>query len=59
MVFQTYPGGIQSGLDYYLSDSGLIVSETTIEQTAFNAEGEILARAFAALSNTRSRSTKR
>lgn len=43
VVFQTFPGGIESGLDYYISDSGLIVSETTISQTSFNAAGEPLA----------------
>ena len=43
MVFQTFPGGIQSGLDYYITDAGLIVSETTIEQTRFNPQGEMLA----------------
>ena len=43
MVFQTYPGGIQSGLDYYINSAGLIVSETTIEQTKFNPQGEMVA----------------
>ena len=43
MVFQTFPGGIQSGLDYYINDAGLIISETTIEQTRFNPSGEMLA----------------
>lgn len=43
MAFQTYPGGIQSGLDYYITSAGLIVSETTIEQTKFNPTGEMLA----------------
>lgn len=39
-VCQTFPGGIQSGLDYYISASGLIVAETTIDQTFFDATGE-------------------
>ena len=43
MVFQTFPGGIQSGLDYYINDAGLIISETTIDQTKFNPQGEMLA----------------
>jgi Phospholipase B len=43
IVFQTYPGGIQSGLDYYINDAGLTVSETTIDQTRFHPEGEPLA----------------
>jgi hypothetical protein len=40
VLMQSYPGGIQSGLDYYLNDAGLIVCETTIRQTRFNAEGK-------------------
>jgi hypothetical protein len=43
VVFQTFPGGIQSGLDYYLCDSGLIVCETTVTQTRFNSAGQSLA----------------
>lgn len=39
MVMQTYPGGIQSGMDYYLNSAGLIVCETTIDQTRFEAAG--------------------
>ncbi len=40
---QTYPGGIQSGMDYYLNDAGLLVAETTIAQTRFDPEGQALA----------------
>ncbi|RPI88876.1 MAG: hypothetical protein EHM42_03995 [Planctomycetaceae bacterium] len=43
MVIQTSPGGIQSGLDYYINSAGLIIAETTIRQTRFNAEGQALA----------------
>jgi Phospholipase B len=43
MVFQTFPGGIMSGLDYYMNDAGLMCSETTISQTRFNVEGAPLA----------------
>ena len=43
MVFQTFPGGIQSGMDYYINSAGMIVSETTIQQTKFNPQGEMLA----------------
>jgi hypothetical protein len=43
VLMQSYPGGIQSGMDYYLNDAGLIVSETTIDQTRFNADGIPLA----------------
>ena len=43
MAFQTYPGGIQSGMDYYINSAGMIVSETTIQQTKFNPQGEMVA----------------
>jgi hypothetical protein len=42
VVMQTYAGGIMSGMDYYLSDSGMLLAETTIEQTPFNPKGESL-----------------
>jgi Phospholipase B len=38
VLMQSYPGGIQSGMDYYITDAGLMVSETTIEQTRFHAD---------------------
>jgi hypothetical protein len=40
---QTYPGGIQSGMDYYYNDAGLLCSETTIRQTKFDMNGQALA----------------
>jgi len=43
VLMQSYPGGIMSGLDYYLSDGGLVVCETTISQTKFDATGVPLA----------------
>jgi hypothetical protein len=43
VLMQTYPGGIMSGMDYYLNDAGLIVTETTITQTKFDIEGRSLA----------------
>jgi hypothetical protein len=43
VLMQTYPGGIQSGMDYYLNDAGLIVTETTLAQTKFDIEGDALA----------------
>ncbi|HEV3136398.1 MAG TPA: C45 family autoproteolytic acyltransferase/hydrolase, partial [Pirellulales bacterium] len=43
LVFQSYPGGIMSGLDYYMNDAGLLCNETTISQTAFHADGLPLA----------------
>lgn len=39
VLMQSYPGGIQSGMDYYLNDAGLLVSETTIAQTRFDSKG--------------------
>jgi hypothetical protein len=39
VLMQTCPGGIQSGLDYYLNDAGLIVCETTLAQTLFDING--------------------
>jgi hypothetical protein len=33
------PGAIQSGLDYYISDAGLLICETTITQTRFDING--------------------
>ena len=39
VFMQTYPGGIQSGLDYYFNDAGLLVCETTLAQTKFDITG--------------------
>jgi Phospholipase B len=38
VLMQSYPGGIQSGMDYYITDAGLMVSETTIAQTRFHTD---------------------
>jgi hypothetical protein len=43
IVMQTYPGGIMSGLDYYLNDAGMMVAETTLDQTRFDVTGMALA----------------
>src|SRR5262249_19492995 len=43
VFMQTYPGGIQSGLDYYYNDAGLLVCETTLAQTKFDIKGMALA----------------
>ncbi len=43
VLMQTYPAGIQSGLDYYMNDAGILVSETTIKQTRFDVKGMALA----------------
>jgi Phospholipase B len=39
VLMQTFPGGIQSGMDYYLNDAGIICCETTLAQTKFDAKG--------------------
>jgi hypothetical protein len=43
ILMQSYPGGIQSGYDYYMNDGGLLISETTIAQTRFDVKGLCLA----------------
>jgi hypothetical protein len=43
VFMQSYPGGVQSGLDYYFNDVGLVVCETTIAQTTFDIEGMAVA----------------
>jgi hypothetical protein len=43
VLMQTYPAGIQSGMDYYLNDAGLVVCETTIAQTRFDIKGMTVA----------------
>lgn len=43
VLMQTYPGGMQSGMDYYQNDAGLLVCETTIAQTRFDATGMTVA----------------
>ncbi|MBI9071498.1 MAG: carbohydrate binding domain-containing protein [Melioribacteraceae bacterium] len=39
LVYQTYPGGIHSGADFYMNSAGVMIGETTVSQTPFNAEG--------------------
>jgi hypothetical protein len=39
VLMQSYPGGIESGTDWYQNDAGVILTETTINQTPFNAQG--------------------
>lgn len=39
MLIQSYPGGIESGTDWYQNDAGMVLTETTIDQTPFNAGG--------------------
>jgi hypothetical protein len=39
VLMQSYPGGIQSGTDWYQNDVGVVLTETTIEQSPFNVTG--------------------
>ncbi len=43
VLMQSYPGGIQSGMDYYMNSAGLLVTETTIRQTRYDINGLALA----------------
>ena len=50
MLIQSYPGGIESGTDWYQNDAGVVLTETTINQTPFNLQGTPVAfRARAAI----------
>jgi hypothetical protein len=39
LVYETFPGGIHSGADFYINDAGIMIGETTVMQTPFNARG--------------------
>jgi hypothetical protein len=39
VMMQAYPGGIQSGTDWYQNDAGVVLTETTIRQSPFNING--------------------
>lgn len=39
VLMQSYPGGIQSGTDWYQNDLGVVLTETTIDQSPFNIQG--------------------
>jgi hypothetical protein len=39
VLMQSYPGGIESGTDWYQNDAGLVLTETTIRQTQYNPQG--------------------
>jgi hypothetical protein len=43
VLMQSFPGGIQSGTDYYMNSAGLLVTETTIRQTRLDIKGLALA----------------
>ncbi len=42
-VMQTVPGGIYSGMDYSISESGILMAETNVSQTPFEMTGTPLA----------------
>jgi hypothetical protein len=39
VLMQSYPGGIESGTDWYQNDAGIVLTETTINQSPFNVTG--------------------
>jgi hypothetical protein len=41
-AMQAFPGGVWSSQDYYQNDAGILLCETTINQTPFDATGEPL-----------------
>jgi len=43
ILMQSYPGGIESGTDWYQNDAGIVLTETTINQSPFNMRGTPIA----------------
>jgi hypothetical protein len=43
VLMQSYPGGIESGTDWYQNDAGMVLTETTINQSPFNINGTPIA----------------
>jgi hypothetical protein len=43
LLMQSYPGGIESGTDYYQNDTGVVLTETTLRQSPFNLRGTSVA----------------
>ncbi len=39
LVYETFPGGIHSGADFYMNSAGIMMGETTVQQTPFNPDG--------------------
>ena len=39
LVYETYPGGIHSGADFYINQAGIMIGETTVGQTPWNPDG--------------------
>ena len=42
-IMQSYPGGMHSGMDYAINEAGILMSETTLDQTGFDLKGTPLA----------------
>ncbi len=38
LVYHTFPGGIHSGADFYLNEAGIVIGETTVSQTPYEAD---------------------
>ena len=43
VLMQSFPGGIQSGTDWYQNDAGVVLEETTIRQSPYNINGTPIA----------------
>jgi len=39
LVYETFPGGIHSGADFYINGAGIVIGETTTGQTPFDVAG--------------------
>jgi hypothetical protein len=39
LVYETFPGGIHSGADFYINSAGIMIGETTVSQTPFDMDG--------------------
>ncbi len=39
LVYETFPGGIHSGADFYQNAAGIMIGETTVLQSGFDAAG--------------------
>jgi hypothetical protein len=39
LVYETFPGGIHSGADFYINSAGLMMGETTTSQTPYDRTG--------------------
>jgi hypothetical protein len=43
LLMQSYPGGIESGTDWYQNDAGMVLTETTIRQSPSTSNGTPIA----------------